>query len=156
MKTHGRNTLAALPLLLVIAACGTTPSAPPPAQVSAVNATVQLGRITEKTFLTRMDVTDPGYPGYSGVGVGVGAGGGSWGGGSGMGVGFAVDLTRLLNRQQQPVQQVDIFHYKVATIDGATVSANGPAAPGLEPGNCVRVIYSGAQRDPQIAPSNEC
>jgi hypothetical protein len=124
--------------------------------VSAVNATVQLGRITEKTFLTRMDVADAGYSGYSGYGVGVGAGGGSWGGGSGMGVGFAVDLTRLLNRGQQPVQQIDIFQYKVATTDGTTVVANGPAAPGMEPGNCVRVIYPAGQREPQIAPSNEC
>jgi hypothetical protein len=155
MKIFKPTTLAALPLLL--AACSTGPSAPPAAQVTPVNATVQLGRISEKTFLTRVDVADAGgYPGYSGYGVGVGAGGGSWGGGSGMGVGFAVDLTRLLNRGQQPVQQMDIFQYKVAITDGTTVVANGPAAPGLEPGDCVRLIYAAAQRDPQIAPSNEC
>lgn len=157
MTIHRLTTLATLPLLLAIVACGTTPSTPPAAQVSPVNATVQLGRITEKTFVTRMDVTDPRYVGYPGSGVGIGVGGSSWGGGgSAVGVGFAVDLTRLLNRGQQPVQQVDIFQYKVATTDGTTVSTNGPAAPGLEPGNCVRLIYAAAQRDPQIAPSNEC
>ena len=137
--------------LLTVAACA--PTRPPAApQVTPINATIKLGRIADKRFLTRVDVEQArAYPGY-GVGVGAASGGG-WGGG-GVGVGFAFDLTRLLNRQ--PAQQIDIFEYRVNATDGTTVTVNGPAAPGLEPGNCVRVIYPDGGREPALTPSNEC
>ena len=71
----------------VVAACASsTPSGP---QITPVNATVKLGRVTEKTFLTRIDVANPTDSGY---GVGVGAAGvGGGGGGGGVGVGFSMD-----------------------------------------------------------------
>ncbi len=142
--------LPALAALMALAACNTTPSAP---QVTPVNATIKLGRVTEKTFLTRIDVADPGYNGYGGVGVGGVVGGG--GGGGGGGVGLSIDLTRLFNRQ--PPQQVDLYQYKVKATDGTVVSVNGPAAPGLEPGTCVRLVYpDGSTQPPRMAPSNEC
>lgn len=137
-------------LLPVLAACSSTPRPP---QVTPVNATIKLGRVTEKTFLTRLDVAQvPPYYG-GGTSVGVGAAGGS--GGGGVGVGFAFDLSQLFNKPA-PVQQVDLFQYKVRTLDGATVSANAPAAPGLEPGACVRVIYPDGSQEARLAPSNEC
>ncbi|MBY4899331.1 hypothetical protein K6V06_20220 [Cupriavidus sp. AU9028] len=139
--------LAALLGTVLATGCATQPSPP---RVTPINATIQLGRIAEKRFLSRVDVQQaPG--GYSGVGIG--AGGGSWGGGGGVGVGFAVDLNQLLNRR--PPVQVDLYEYRVNTLDGATVTVNAPAIAGLETGSCVRVIHSG-QREPGIEPSNEC
>jgi len=148
MKTLPYLTLCGL--LPLLAACS---SAPQPPQMTPVNATIKLGRVTERTFLTRMDVAQaPAYYG-SGTSVGVGAAGG--GGGGGVGVGFAFDLSRLFSRPA-PVQQIDLFQYKVRTMDGTLVSANAPAIPGLEPGACVRVIYLDGSTDPRLAPSNEC
>ena len=147
MKTLPYLTLCGL--LPLMAACSSTPQPP---QVTPVNATIKLGRVTEKTFLTRMDVAQVPYYG-SGTSVGVGAAGG--GGGGGVGVGFAFDLSRLFSRPG-PVQQVDLFQYKVRTTEGALVSANAPAIAGLEPGACVRVIYLDGSPDPRLAPSNEC
>jgi hypothetical protein len=49
-----------------VAACAS--SAPSGPQITPVNATVKLGRVTEKTFLTRIDVANPNDSGY-GVGV---------------------------------------------------------------------------------------
>jgi hypothetical protein len=71
-----------------------------------------------------------------------------------VGVGFSFDLSRLFNRP--PAQQVDLFQYKVRTIDGTIASVNAPAAPGLEPGACVRLIYPDGSNDARLAPSNEC
>ncbi|WP_029048061.1 hypothetical protein [Cupriavidus sp. amp6] len=148
MKTLPYLTLCGL--LPLLAACS---SMPQPPQMTPVNATIKLGRVTERTFLTRMDVAQaPAYYG-SGTSVGVGAAGG--GGGGGVGVGFAFDLSRLFSRPA-PVQQIDLFQYKVRTMDGTLVSANAPAIPGLEPGACVRVIYLDGSTDPRLAPSNEC
>ena len=148
MKTLPYLTLCGL--LPLLAACSSTPQPP---QMTPVNATIKLGRVTERTFLTRMDVAQaPAYYG-SGTSVGVGAAGG--GGGGGVGVGFAFDLSRLFSRPA-PVQQIDLFQYKVRTLDGAMVSANAPAAPGLEPGACVRVIYPDGGQEARLAPSNEC
>ncbi len=148
MKTLHTLVLAAL--LATVAGCNTAPPAP---QVTPLNATIKLGRVTEKTFLTRIDVVnDAGYGNYGGVGVG--AVGGSGGGGGGVGVGFSFDLSRLFNRP--PAQQVDLFQYKVRTIDGTIASVNAPAAPGLEPGACVRLIYPDGSNDARLAPSNEC
>ncbi|TDF61825.1 hypothetical protein [Cupriavidus sp. L7L] len=146
MKTLPYLTLCGL--LPLMAACSSTPQPP---QVTPVNATIKLGRVTEKTFLTRMDVAQVPYYG-SGTSVGVGAAGG---GGGGVGVGFAFDLSRLFSRPG-PVQQVDLFQYKVRTTEGALLSANAPAIAGLEPGACVRVIYLDGSPDPRLAPSNEC
>ena len=138
-------------VLPVLAACSSTPQPP---QVYPVNATIKLGHITERVFLTRLDVAQvPSYYG-GGTSVGVGAASGSHGGG-GVGVGFAFDLSRLFSKPA-PVQQVDLFQYKVRTLDGAMVSANAPAVPGLEPGACVRVIYPDNGQEAQLAPSNEC
>lgn len=138
-------------LLSLLAACQTTPSPP---QVTPLNATIKLGRVTGKTFLSRIDVPDDSYGGtYGGVGVGGVVGGG--GGGGGGGVGLSVDLTRLLNRR--PPAQIDLFEYKVRATDGTVATVNGPAAPGLEPGACVRLIYpDGSTQPPRLAPSNEC
>lgn len=148
MKTAHTLVLAAL--LAALAGCNTAPPAP---QVTPLNATIKLGRVTEKTFLTRIDVADgAGYGSYGGVGVGAVGGGG--GGGGGVGVGFSFDLSRLFNRPS--VQQVDLFQYKVRTIDGTIASVNAPAAPGLEPGACVRLIYPDGSSDARLAPSNEC
>lgn len=133
-------------------ACARSPSAPPAPQITPVNATVKLGRIAEKRFVTRVDVEQA--RGYSGYGVGVGAAsGGGWSGG-GVGVGLAFDLGRLLNRP--PVQQVDIFAYEIKLNDGTAATVNGPAAPGLDVGSCVRVVYADGRREPGLAPSNEC
>ncbi|WP_455284317.1 hypothetical protein [Cupriavidus necator] len=149
MKTLTYLTLCGL--VPVLAACSSTP---PPPQVTPVNATIQLGRVTEKTFLTRMDVAQ--VPSYYGGGTSVGVGAASGGGGGGaVGVGFAFDLTRLFSRPA-PVQQIDLFQYKVRTMDGAIVSANAPAMPGVEPGACVRVIYLDGSPDARLGPSNEC
>lgn len=149
MKTPLTLVLAAA--LTVLAGCNTTPPAP---QVTPLNATIKLGRVTEKTFLTRIDVADnAGYGNYGGVGVG--AVGGSGGGGGGVGVGFSFDLSRLFSRPP-PQQQIDLFQYKVRTLDGTIASVNAPAAPGLEPGACVRLIYPDGGSEPRLAPSNEC
>lgn len=149
------RTFAALALavpVVLATGCATQPASP---QVSPVNATVKLGRVSEKAFLSRVEVPDGGYAGYggTGVGVGVGAGSGGWGG-SGVGVGFAVDLTRLLNRP--PPAQIDLFQYKVTLVDGSTATVNAPAAPGLEPGTCVRVVYPDGRTEPYMTPSTEC
>ncbi|AGW92038.1 MULTISPECIES: hypothetical protein [Cupriavidus] len=148
MKTLPFLTLCGL--VPVLAACSSTPQPP---QVTPVNATVKLGRVTEKTFLTRMDVAQ--VPSYYGGGTSVGVGAAGGGGGGGVGVGFAFDLTRLFSRPA-PVQQVDLFQYKVRMMDGAIAAVNAPAAPGLEPGACVRVIYVDGSTDARLAPSNEC
>jgi len=133
-------------------ACASSPGVPPAPQITPVNATVKLGRIAEKRFVTRVDVEQA--RGYSGYGVGVGAAsGGGWSGG-GVGVGLAFDLGRLLNRA--PVQQVDIFAYEIKLNDGTAATINGPAAPGLDVGSCVRVVYADGRREPGLAPSNEC
>jgi hypothetical protein len=147
MKTP--HVIALCCLLPILAACNSTPPAP---QVTPLNATIKLGRVTDKTFLTRIDVTDS--AGYGGYGVGVGAAGVGGGGGGGVGLGFSIDLTRLFNRQ--PQQQIDLFQYKVRANDGTLASVNGPAAPGLEPGACVRLIYPDGSTEPRLAPSNEC
>ncbi|SOZ36147.1 hypothetical protein [Cupriavidus neocaledonicus] len=136
--------------VLMLAACSSTPQPP---QVTPVNATIKLGRVTERVFLTRLDVAQ--VPSYYGGGTSVGVGAASGGHGGGVGVGFAFDLSRLFNKPA-PVQQVDLFQYKVRTLDGATVLANAPAVPGLEPGACVRVIYPDGGQEAQLAPSNEC
>ncbi|WP_454765053.1 hypothetical protein [Cupriavidus campinensis] len=141
--------LAAAGLLAALSACATAPAAP---QITPVNATIKLGRVTEKAFLTRVDVTDTAS--YGGYGVGVGAAGAGGGGGGGVGMGFSIDLTRLFNRQ--PPQQIDLFQYKVQATDGSVAAINAPAAPGLEPGACVRLIYPDGSALPQMAPSNEC
>ena len=140
---------AILAAACTVAACSSAPAGP---QITPVNATIKLGRVTEKTFLTRIDVANTNN--YGGYGVGVGAAGASGGGGGGVGVGFSVDLTRLLNRQ--PPQQVDLYQYKVRATDGTVAQVNAPAAPGLEPGTCVRLIYPDGSTQPQMAPSNEC
>ena len=101
---------------------------------------------------TRIDVANPNDSGY---GVGVGAAGvGGGGGGGGVGVGFSMDLTRLFNRP--PPQQMDLYQYKIRAADGTVAQVNAPAAPGLEPGACVRLIYPDGSTQPQMAPSNEC
>ncbi|MGY8525786.1 hypothetical protein [Paracidovorax citrulli] len=142
--------LAALLGTVLAAGCATQPSPP---RVTPVNATIQLGTIAEKRFLSRVNVEQaPGYgPGYSSVGIG--AGGGSWGSGGGVGIGFAFDLNRLLN--PPPPVQVDLYEYRVNTRDGGTITVSAPAIAGLETGSCVRVIQTG-QREPGIEPSNEC
>jgi hypothetical protein len=146
--------LAAASVVCAVTACSTAPAGP---QITPVNATIKLGRVTEKTFLTRIDVPNNANDGgYGGYGVGVGAAGASGGGGS-VGVGFSVDLTHLLNRQPpQPPQQMDLYQYKVQAMDGTVAQVNAPAAPGLEPGTCVRLIYPDGSTQPQMAPSNEC
>lgn len=141
--------IPAMAAAVIVAACNTAPSAP---QVTPVNATVKLGRVTEKSFLTRVDVADTAS--YGGYGVGVGAAGVGGGGGGGVGMGFSIDLTRLFNRQ--PPQQIDLFQYKVQATDGTVATVNAPATPGLEPGTCVRLIYPDGAAQPQMGPSNEC
>jgi len=147
--------LAAVCAMCAVAACSSAPTGP---QITPVNATIKLGRVTEKTFLTRIDVANStNNANYGGYGVGVGAAGASSGGGGGVGVGFSVDLTRLLSRQQpQPPQQMDLYQYKVQAMDGTVAQVNAPAAPGLEPGTCVRLIYQDGSPQPRMAPSNEC
>ncbi|WP_066732458.1 hypothetical protein [Cupriavidus sp. D384] len=143
--------LCAAALATLGAGCSSTPAGP---QITPVNATIKLGHVTEKTFLSRVDV--PQGSSYGGYGMGVGgvaAGGG--GGGGGVGVGFSIDLSRLLNPPPPPVQ-MDLYQYKVRTTDGTVAQVNGPAAPGLEPGTCVRLIYPDGSTQPQMAPSNEC
>jgi len=141
-------SLGLLPVLALLAGCHSTPPAP---QVTPLNATIKLGHVTEKTFLTRIEVSDGTYNGYS---VGVGAAGVSGGRGGGVGLGFSVDLTRLFSRPA--VQQIDLFQYKVRTVDGAIALANAPALPGVEPGACVRLIYPEGSTEARLAPSNEC
>ncbi len=145
--------LACLTVTGLLAACASTPPGPPAAQVTPVNATIKLGHITEKTFLTRVDVATPDPGVGSAMGVGVGAAGGS-GGFSGGGVGFSFDLSRLFHKPA--TQQVDVYQYKVLAAEGLLPPVNGPAAPGLEPGACVRVIYVPGNPQPSLAPSNEC
>jgi len=134
----------------LLSACA---SQPQPPKVTPVNATVKLGRVTEKTYLSRVDV-DQAVP-YGGTGVGVGAGGFGGNGGGGVGVGLSFDLTRLFNRPPPP-QQIDLFQYKVQAQDGTLAAVNAPAAPGLEVGTCVRLTYADGATQPQMGPSNEC
>lgn len=142
------STFCPLLAVAVLCGCSSTPAGP---QITPINATIKLGRVTEKTFLSRVDVPqDSSYGGY-----GVGVGGVAGGGGGGVGMGFSVDLTRLLNRQQPP-PQVDLYQYKIKTLDGTVAQINGPAAPGLEAGTCVRLIYPDGSTQPRMAPSNEC
>ncbi|RZT41028.1 hypothetical protein [Cupriavidus agavae] len=153
--TRSRLPLRPLALLALgatfatLSACSSTPAAP---QITPVNATIKLGRVTEKAFLSRVDVASPGA-GYGATGVGVG--GFAGGGGGGGGVGLSVDLTRLFSRPAPP-QQVDLYRYKVRASDGTVAQIDAPAAQGLEPGTCVRLIYPDGQAQPQMAPSNEC
>lgn len=144
-----KHILLALAVVAMLASCASEPPAP---KVTAVNATIKLGRVTEKTFLSRIDVTDTAS--YGGYGVGVGAAGVGGGSGGGVGMGFSLDLTRLFNRQ--PAQQIDLFQYKVQAQDGTLATVNAPASPALEPGTCVRLIYPDGNPQPQMAPSNEC
>ncbi|CAG9178282.1 hypothetical protein [Cupriavidus pampae] len=149
-------TLArALPPLLAIAALlSACASQPQPPQVTPINATVKLGRVTEKTYLSRVEVEQAGSY-YGGTGVGVGAAGFGGSGGGGGGVGLSFDLTRLFNRPPPP-QQIDLFQYKVQAQDGTLAAVNAPAAPGLEVGTCVRLTYADGATQPQMGPSNEC
>lgn len=137
----------------LLAGCATQPQPP---QVTPIQATIKLGRITERTFLSRVDVNDSANYGanYGGYGVGVGAAGVGGGSGGGVGLGFSVDLSRLLNKQPPP--QIDLFQYKVQAQDGTVATVNAPALPALEPGACVRLIYPDGGAQPRIAPSNEC
>ncbi|MDF3834001.1 hypothetical protein P3W85_13710, partial [Cupriavidus basilensis] len=64
------------------------------------------------------------------------------------------DLNRLLNPQPRP--QIDLYRYKVTALDGTGAMVDGPAAPGLEPGACVRMIYPDGAPEPRLAPSSEC
>lgn len=150
--TLARPLLASLPLALaaLLSACA---SQPQPPQVTPINATVKLGRVTEKTYLSRVDVTQA--PAYGGTGVGIGAAGVGGGGGGGVGVGMSFDLSRLFNKPP-PAQQIDLFQYKVRAQDGTVASVNAPAAPGLDVGTCVRLTYPDGVQQPQMGPSNEC
>ncbi|WP_416049753.1 hypothetical protein [Cupriavidus basilensis] len=146
----GPGTLCALLLTLLLAACRSTPPGP---EVSPLNVTIKLGRIGAKTLVGQVDMPDNGA-----VSTGVGVGGGAWNGGSwsGAGVGFAVDLNSLLRPQPRP--RMDLFQYTVAPLDGSggNVIVNGPAAPGLEPGACVRMVYPDGAPEPLLVPSREC
>lgn len=159
MKTLFRPILTPATAAVAAALSGcapTSPAAPQVApQVTPINATIKLGRVIERTYLTRVEVPDGGgYPGY-GVGVGAaGVGGGGGHGGGAVGLGFSIDLTQLFNRR--PPQQIDLFLYKVQAADGTVVNVNAPALAGLEPGACARVIYPDGAPQPLIAPSNEC
>lgn len=156
MKTARLARSLALLAPVLVTACNTPPAqtgpnAVQPAQIAPINATVKLGHITEKTYLSRIEVPVPDYYG-GGTAVGVGAGGGSHG--SFGGVGLSFDLTRLF--RGQPTQKVDVYQYKVLAAEGMLPPVNGPAAPGLEPGACVRVIYFPGNPQPGLQPSNEC
>ncbi len=136
MSVRPGSLAALLPLvpLLLAAACQSSPVQP---RITPLDVTIKLGRISEKTPVGRIDVPD----------------GGGWGGG-GAGVGFAIDLNRLLNPQPRP--QIDLYRYKVTALDGTGAMVDGPAAPGLEPGACVRMIYPDGAPEPRLAPSSEC
>ncbi|WP_420996503.1 hypothetical protein ACKI2N_017055 [Cupriavidus sp. 30B13] len=139
---------ACLAPLLLAAACQ---SGPPQPKVTPLDYTIKLGRISEKTVAGTMDAPGTGAFG-SAVGVGA-AGGNGWGGG-GMSMGFAVDLNQLLNPQPRP--QIELYQYKVTALDGTVATVTGPAAPGLDPGACVRMIYPDGSPGPRIVPSAEC
>ncbi|MDF3888888.1 hypothetical protein [Cupriavidus basilensis] len=148
-RRPGLPALAALLLpLLLAAACQ---SAPPGPQITPLNATIKLGRISAKTLAGRIDIPDAGT-----VNSAVGVGGAAWGGGgwSGGSVGFSVNLNQLLNPLPQP--QMDLYQYTVVALDGGRITVNGPATPGLEPGACVRMIYPDGALEPRLAPSREC
>ncbi|EHP38395.1 hypothetical protein OR16_37450 [Cupriavidus basilensis OR16] len=144
------GTLCALLPALLLAACQSTPPGP---EVSPLNVTIKLGRISAKTLVGQVDVPDSGA-----AGAAVGVGGGAWNGGgwSGGGVGFSVDLNQLLHPQPRP--RMDLFQYTVMALDGSTgnVIVGGPAAPGLEPGACVRMVYPDGALEPRLVPSREC
>ncbi|WP_150986795.1 hypothetical protein [Cupriavidus basilensis] len=146
----GPGTLCVLLMTLLLAACQSTPPGP---EVSPLNVTIKLGRIGAKTLVGQVDMPENGA-----VGTAVGVGGGAWNGGgwSGAGVGFAVDLNTLLRPQPRP--RMDLFQYTVAPLDGGggNVIVNGPAAPGLEPGACVRMVYPDGAPEPLLMPSREC
>ncbi len=124
-------------LLPVLAACSSTPQPP---QVTPVNATIKLGRVTEKTFLTRLDVAQ---------------------------------VPPVLRRRHQRrrglcLRPEPAVQQARAGAAGGPVPVQGtnhgrrdrighaPAAPGLEPGACVRVVYPDGSQEARLAPSNEC
>ncbi len=53
---------------------------------------------------------------------------------------------------------MDLFQYTVTPLDGSggNVIVNGSAAPGLEPGACVRMVYPDGAPEPLLVPSREC
>ncbi|MGT2495277.1 hypothetical protein ACU4GD_45320 [Cupriavidus basilensis] len=113
-----------LPLLLA-AACQ---SAPPGPQITPLNATIKLGRISAKTLAGRIDIPDAGT-----VNSAVGVGGAAWGGGgwSGGSVGFSVNLNQLLNPLPQP--QMDLgtnTRWWPSMAARITVNGLGGARPG--------------------------
>lgn len=132
----------------LLAACASGPSAP---QIEPAGSTVKLGRIASKTFLTQVSEA---APQSGGVGMGVGAFGG-FGGSSGGGVGLGIDLGRIFGGAS-PTRQIDIYTFRVRTLDGQDVTVNAPAQAGLEIKDCVRVIYASHPGYPRIAPSREC
>ncbi|WP_059413467.1 hypothetical protein [Cupriavidus basilensis] len=140
---------ACLAPLLLAAACQ---SGPPQPKVTPLDYTVRLGHISEKTAAGTVDAPGTGAFG-SAVGMGA-AGGNGWGGG-GMSMGFAVNLNQLLNPQPRP--QIELYQYKVTALDGSPLATvSGPAAPGLDAGACVRMIYPDDGTAPRIVPSAEC
>lgn len=136
-------------IALSLTACASGPTGP---EVAPSDSTVQLGRIVSQTFLTQ--VNEEAQSSGGGVGVGLGAIGG-FGGGGGAGVGLGFDLGRLFSGSQ-PTRQIDIYAFKVKTLDGPEVTVNSPAVAGLENGACVRVISANRPGFPRMAPSREC
>ncbi|MGO4330768.1 hypothetical protein AB4Z48_22190 [Cupriavidus sp. 2TAF22] len=139
---------ACLMPLLLVAACQGTPAQP---KIEALAYTIKLGHISAKTAVGTMDAPGPGAFDSS-VSVAA-ANGGGWNGGAAS-VGVAVNLNQLFH--PQPRQQVDLYQYKVTTEDGTVDTVNGPAAPGLDPGACVRLIYPDGTPVPRMVPSSEC
>ncbi|WP_454723198.1 MULTISPECIES: hypothetical protein [Cupriavidus] len=146
-RTRTPRLAACLAPLLLAAACQ---SGPPQPKVTPLDYTVKLGHISEKTEAGTMDAPGTGAL-DSAVGVGA-AGGNGWGGG--MSMGFAVNLNQLLNPQPRP--QITLYQYKVTALDGTLATVTGPAAPGLDAGACVRMIYPDGSAVPRIVPSVEC
>lgn len=138
-------------VISALAGCASGPAAP---EIVPSDSTVRLGRIVSKTFLTQ--VNEEIQPRAGGVGVGVGALGGFGGSsGGGVGVGLGFDLGRIFGGTP-PTRQIDIYAFKVRTLDGPEVTINSPALPGLETGSCVRVISANRPDYPRLSPSREC
>lgn len=146
-----RTAMAATACALAIATLAGCASGPAAPEIVPSDSTVQLGRIVSKTFLTQ--VNEETQPRGGGVGVGLGGFGGSGGGGVGVGLGF--DLGRIFGGAP-PTRQIDIYAFKVRTLDGPEVTINSPALPGLETGSCVRVISANRPDYPRMSPSREC
>ena len=145
-----RAAASALAITL-LAGCASGPAAP---EIVPSDSTVRLGRIVSKTFLTQ--VNEETQPRGGGVGVGLGALGGFGGSsGGGVGVGLGFDLGRIFGGPP-PTRQIDIYAFKVRTLDGPEVTINSPALPGLETGSCVRVISANRPDYPRMSPSREC